>query len=206
MNGRCQCLLTPRRAWSIDTLCSYAAQGSGGSSALALAPVALHEVHEGVPMHCPRCGFANPEGMHFCGHCGTALSSGCPHCGFESPPGFAFCGKCGAPLTRQPPASAPSSLAPQPQTPFTYTPHHLAEKILMSRRTLEGERRKPLRGWSLSRFIKATISLCVNQRTQRLPRIRLCRSAGSAPLRGSGVSRYGGGPSRGSSKPPSLYA
>src|SRR5262244_4039449 len=86
----CQGLLTPRRTWSIDTPGSYAAQVGGGSSALALAPVALHEVHEGVPMHCPRCGFANPEGMNFCGHCGTGLSSGCPHCGFESPPGFAF--------------------------------------------------------------------------------------------------------------------
>ena len=93
-------------------------------------------------MHCPRCGFANPEGMNFCGHCGTALREGCPHCGFESPPGFAFCGKCGAPLTGQPPAPAPASLAPQPQTPFTYTPHHLAEKILTSRRTLEGERKQ----------------------------------------------------------------
>jgi class 3 adenylate cyclase len=93
-------------------------------------------------MHCPRCGFANPEGMNFCGHCGTALSSGCPHCGFENPPGFAFCGKCGASLTGQPPAPTPSSLALQPQTPFTYTPHHLAEKILTSRRTLEGERKQ----------------------------------------------------------------
>ena len=93
-------------------------------------------------MHCPRCGFENPEGMHFCGHCGTALREGCPHCGFESPPGFAFCGKCGAPLTRQPPAPTPPSLALQPQTPFTYTPHHLAEKNLTSRRTLEGERKQ----------------------------------------------------------------
>jgi len=93
-------------------------------------------------MHCPRCGFANPEGMNFCGHCGTGLSAGCPHCGFENPPGFAFCGKCGAALTGQPPAPVPASLAPQPQTPFTYTPHHLAEKILTSRRALEGERKQ----------------------------------------------------------------
>jgi predicted ATPase/class 3 adenylate cyclase len=93
-------------------------------------------------MHCPRCGFENPEGMNFCGHCGTALCEGCPHCGFENPPGFAFCGKCGASLTGQPPAPTPSSLALQPQTLFTYTPHHLAEKILTSRRTLEGERKQ----------------------------------------------------------------
>src|SRR5499433_3580166 len=93
-------------------------------------------------MHCPRCGFENREGMNFCGHCGTSLREGCPHCGFENPPGFAFCGKCGAALTGPPPASTPSSLAPQPQTPFTYTPPHLAEKILTSRRTLEGERKQ----------------------------------------------------------------
>jgi predicted ATPase/class 3 adenylate cyclase len=80
--------------------------------------------------------------MNFCGHCGTGLISGCPHCGFENPPGFAFCGKCGAALTDQPPAPVTASLAPQPQTPFTYTPHHLAEKILTSRRALEGERKQ----------------------------------------------------------------
>ena len=64
-------------------------------------------------MHCPRRGFANPEGMNFCGHCGTTLREGCPHCGFENPSGFAFCGKCGASLTGQPPAPTHSSLALQ---------------------------------------------------------------------------------------------
>src|SRR5262245_40189701 len=93
-------------------------------------------------MPCPRCGFANPEGINFCGHCGTGLRSGGPHCGFESPPGLAFCGKCGAALTGQPPAPISLSLAPQPQTPVTYTPHHLAAKILTSRHTLEGERKQ----------------------------------------------------------------
>jgi hypothetical protein len=93
-------------------------------------------------MHCPRCGFENPEGMNFCGHCGTSLRQGCPHGGFENPPGFAFCGKCGAALTGPPPASTPSSLASQLRKPFTYTPQHLAEKILTSRRALEGERKQ----------------------------------------------------------------
>src|SRR5262252_9493571 len=89
----------------------------------------VNEEHEGTLMHCPRCGFANPEGMNFCGRCGTALSAGCPHCGFENPPGFAFCGKCGSALTSQPPAPASAALAPQSQPPLTYTPHYLAEKI-----------------------------------------------------------------------------
>jgi class 3 adenylate cyclase/tetratricopeptide (TPR) repeat protein len=93
-------------------------------------------------MHCPRCGFANPEGMNFCGRCGTALSAGCPHCSFENPPGFAFCGKCGASLTSQPPAPVPAPLTPHPQPPLTYTPPHLTDKILAARAALEGERKQ----------------------------------------------------------------
>jgi hypothetical protein len=102
----------------------------------------VNEEYEGTPMHCPRCGFANPEGMNFCGRCGIALSAGCPHCGFENPPGFAFCGKCGASLTSQPPAPIPASLTPHPQPPLTYTPPHLTDKILASRAALEGERKQ----------------------------------------------------------------
>src|SRR5712692_8417124 len=49
-------------------------------------------------MHCPNCGFANPEGMNFCGKCASPLSLGCPQCGFANPPGFAFCGKCATSL------------------------------------------------------------------------------------------------------------
>ena len=93
-------------------------------------------------MHCPRCGFANPDGMNFCGRCGTALSAGCPHCSFENPPGFAFCGKCGASLTSQPPAPVPASLTSHPQPPLTYTPPHLTDKILAARPALEGERKQ----------------------------------------------------------------
>src|SRR5262245_15446032 len=50
-------------------------------------------------MHCPSCGFDNPEGMKFCGECATPLQTPCPQCGFENPPGFKFCGACATPLT-----------------------------------------------------------------------------------------------------------
>jgi class 3 adenylate cyclase len=86
-------------------------------------------------MHCPSCGFENPEGMKFCGQCASALGRRCPQCGFDNPPGFAFCGQCATPLTEQPPA-------PRPQAPLSYTPSHLAEKILTSRNALEGERKQ----------------------------------------------------------------
>lgn len=44
---------------------------------------------------CSKCEFSNPEGMKFCGACGTALASHCPKCDFVSPPEFKFCGACG---------------------------------------------------------------------------------------------------------------
>jgi hypothetical protein len=90
-------------------------------------------------MHCPSCGFDNPEGMKFCGRCGTGLSPRCPQYGFENPAGFAFCGQCGTPRTGQTPALIPSSLPPRPQV---YTPNHLAEKSLTGRNALEGERQQ----------------------------------------------------------------
>jgi class 3 adenylate cyclase/tetratricopeptide (TPR) repeat protein len=85
-------------------------------------------------MRCPRCGFENPEGMKFCGQCASPLGRRCPQCGFDNPQGFAFCGQCATPLT-----AAPSIVAPSPQT---YTPAHLAEKILTSKTALEGERKQ----------------------------------------------------------------
>jgi class 3 adenylate cyclase/tetratricopeptide (TPR) repeat protein len=93
-------------------------------------------------MRCPSCGFENPEGLKFCGECGTAVTAPCPRCGFVNPPQFKFCGDCGAPLI---PASRPSStpsLAAQPQAPRDYTPAYLAEKILTSKSALEGERKQ----------------------------------------------------------------
>jgi hypothetical protein len=86
-------------------------------------------------MQCPSCGFANPEGMKFCGECGIALQNLCPQCGFENPLQFKFCGECGTSLTQQIPDTVPTpSLA--------YTPQHLTEKILTSRSALEGERKQ----------------------------------------------------------------
>jgi class 3 adenylate cyclase/predicted ATPase len=53
-------------------------------------------------MRCASCGFANPEGMKFCGQCATPLQHPCPQCGLANPPGFKFCGACATPLTGQP--------------------------------------------------------------------------------------------------------
>ena len=55
----------------------------------------------------------------------------CPSCGHENPAGARFCNHCGAPL-------AGSTPTPEPRS---YTPPHLADKILASRSALRGERK-----------------------------------------------------------------
>ena len=85
-------------------------------------------------MRCPRCTHDNPAGMKFCGQCAAPLPAACPACGAVNPPGNRFCGQCAAPLS---PDSRTKSASPD-----SYTPKHLAEKILTSKAALEGERKQ----------------------------------------------------------------
>src|SRR4029453_11426793 len=89
----------------------------------------------GGRMPCPRCRHENPAGQKFCGECGARLASACAGCGAANPAGQKFCGECGAPLAA--PAS-PAKFA----SPASYTPSHLAERILTSKRALPGERKQ----------------------------------------------------------------
>jgi hypothetical protein len=89
---------------------------------------------------CPQCAFENPPAMAFCGGCGTRLASLCPSCRFANPEGFAFCGKCGARVAEAPAPTLQGS--PAFASPRSYTPKHLAEKILTSKAALEGERKQ----------------------------------------------------------------
>jgi class 3 adenylate cyclase len=106
-------------------------------------------------MRCTNCGQDNPDGMKFCGECGSPFKQRCPQCGFENPQQFKFCGECGAPLSTQaqPVASSqlsvvgPQPLVPNTQPPVSYTPKHLAERILAEREAMaargipDGERK-----------------------------------------------------------------
>ena len=58
----------------------------------------------------------------------------CSACGAAVPPGRKFCGNCGQSLSTQTTARF--------QSPGSYTPKHLAEKILTSKAALEGERKQ----------------------------------------------------------------
>jgi class 3 adenylate cyclase/tetratricopeptide (TPR) repeat protein len=93
-------------------------------------------------MHCPSCGFENPEGLKFCNECGTPLLVRCPQCGFANQPQAKFCGECGAALSPHAGASSAPPVAPHPHAPLSYTPTYLAEKILTSKTALEGERKQ----------------------------------------------------------------
>jgi class 3 adenylate cyclase/tetratricopeptide (TPR) repeat protein len=85
-------------------------------------------------MRCPRCQHENPRGQKFCGECGARLAVACASCGASNIPGQKFCGECGAGLV---PEAVTKSVPPE-----SYTPKHLAEKILTSKAALEGERKQ----------------------------------------------------------------
>ncbi|MBI4763615.1 MAG: zinc ribbon domain-containing protein [Deltaproteobacteria bacterium] len=87
-------------------------------------------------MNCPKCRTENQEARKFCRKCGAKLILACPQCGFENLPEDLFCSECGQDLR--------ASKRPNPidyEQPYSYTPKHLAEKILNTRGTLEGERK-----------------------------------------------------------------
>ena len=101
------------------------------------------------PMKCTSCGHENPLGQKFCGECGGRLETVCPACRTTNPPGQKFCGECGAPLGGAARPAAGLRAAPAPPaaserfaSPQSYTPRHLAEKILSTRSAIEGERKQ----------------------------------------------------------------
>ena len=90
-------------------------------------------------MKCPRCQAENREGARFCRGCGVTFGAVCSSCGAKAEAGSKFCDGCGAPLAATPaPGPGPSRFA----SPESYTPKHLAERILTSKAALEGERKQ----------------------------------------------------------------
>jgi class 3 adenylate cyclase/tetratricopeptide (TPR) repeat protein len=94
-------------------------------------------------MQCPQCERENPAQAKFCRGCGHRFAPRCAQCGTELAPDDQFCIECGTPVAA--PTAAPPSVAEAPNRftlPQTYTPQHLAERILTSRGALEGERKQ----------------------------------------------------------------
>jgi double zinc ribbon protein len=86
-------------------------------------------------MRCARCQQENPPESNFCLGCGVRLGLTCASCGTDLPPEARFCNKCGTPVKAQ-------GTEPRLTSPESYTPKHLAEKILTSKASLEGERKQ----------------------------------------------------------------
>jgi class 3 adenylate cyclase/tetratricopeptide (TPR) repeat protein len=85
-------------------------------------------------MLCPKCRFENREGAKFCIECGLRFETKCPQCDKVFPSTAKFCDECGQDL------QASKETTPIDYTqPQSYTPKHLAEKILTTRSALEGE-------------------------------------------------------------------
>src|SRR5215831_462835 len=87
-------------------------------------------------MTCPRCRTANPPEARFCLECATPLLSRCASCGAPLIAAAKFCVICAHPVDR------PREQASRFDVPATYTPGHLAERILNSKAGLEGERKQ----------------------------------------------------------------
>ena len=88
-------------------------------------------------MKCLRCQHENEADARFCEECAAPLARACAQCGRPLSPTAKFCPACAHPTGL--------SVGPPParrfDSPESYTPRHLAEKILTSRGALEGERK-----------------------------------------------------------------
>ena len=87
-------------------------------------------------MKCLQCKTENREEANYCQSCGEVLGKQCPHCEKISPPDARFCDTCGKPLSENAQSEAINYEQPQ-----SYIPGRLAEKILNSRTSVEGERK-----------------------------------------------------------------
>ena len=88
-------------------------------------------------MQCPQCQHPNSEAAKFCEECGSKLLHVCPGCGHPVSPTAKFCPECGTPLTRQFGVRSPEFGVQTPLPPISYTPSHLAARILAEREAME---------------------------------------------------------------------
>jgi class 3 adenylate cyclase/tetratricopeptide (TPR) repeat protein len=90
------------------------------------------------PLRCRECQHDAPQEATFCPECGSRLSTACTRCGAANAPGHKFCLQCGERLAG---AAGPAPAVQPARSPGSHTPRYLAEKVLLSRTALEGERK-----------------------------------------------------------------
>ncbi len=87
-------------------------------------------------MKCSLCQAEAPSDAEFCPQCGAKLAVICGQCSTSNAPDHRFCKRCGQRLVQA------DIDVPKFSSPDKYTPKHLAEKILISKSALEGERKQ----------------------------------------------------------------
>ncbi|MDA3916519.1 MAG: AAA family ATPase [Deltaproteobacteria bacterium] len=91
-------------------------------------------------MKCFSCQSDNREGVKFCEECGTNIAIVCSGCDSRIPVGKKYCGECGQKLVLNEITQADQVI--DYNRPDSYTPKFMAEKILTTRSSLEGERKQ----------------------------------------------------------------
>jgi len=89
-------------------------------------------------MNCPRCQHENETSAKFCEECAAPLARSCRNCGRQISPTAKFCPECAHPTA----LATTTPTADRFASPESYTPRHLAERILTSKAALEGERKQ----------------------------------------------------------------
>jgi len=85
---------------------------------------------------CSRCQHENPPQAKFCEECAAPVARICQNCGTRLSATAKFCPECARPT------AAGAVTQGKFGSPESYTPKHLAEKILTSKSALEGERKQ----------------------------------------------------------------
>ena len=91
-------------------------------------------------MKCFTCQSDNREGVKFCEECGTNIAIVCSGCDSRIPVCKKYCGECGQKLVQDKITQADQAI--DYSRPDSYTPKFMAEKILTTRSSLEGERKQ----------------------------------------------------------------
>src|SRR5262245_55411729 len=89
-------------------------------------------------MKCTRCQHENETSAKFCEECAAPLARTCGNCGRQLSPAAKFCPECAHPTG----VASTGPTAARVASPESYTPKHLAERILNSKAAIEGERKQ----------------------------------------------------------------
>jgi class 3 adenylate cyclase/tetratricopeptide (TPR) repeat protein len=102
-------------------------------AAAGLTPTTALALSDKPSLRCSKCGHDNGIGAKFCEECASQLARICASCGTQFSAEAKYCPECAHPA---------KSLQSRFFSPDTYTPTHLAQKILTSKTAVTGERKQ----------------------------------------------------------------